>query len=112
MLRKLLLVAASATLAGSGRCHEAFVAVVVLVACLAAQLYVKPYTYAADGRLETVSLVASASSLYLGLLFTLGNLEPAGEYVTVASLVAVNGLFAAVVVCHRCMQRAARVEPA
>ena len=78
------------TLAGSQHGHQAFVAIFIVVGCLMAQLTARPYTDATEGHLETASLVASSTSLFLGLLFILGGLSRTGELAAVATLAVLN----------------------
>ena len=109
ILRKFALAAAGASLSGSGHGHQAYVAVLVLVVCLAAQLVVRPHKIASQGRLETFSLMSSAASLYIGILFLLGGLGSVGEAVAVVGLVCINiGFWSAVLVavCGRFVGKA------
>jgi len=88
--RKFLIAAVAGTLAGSQHGHQAFVAIFIVVGCLMAQLTARPYTDATEGHLETASLVASSTSLFLGLLFILGGLSRTGELAAVATLAVLN----------------------
>ena len=97
-LPRFALAAAGTALAGSGRGHQAYVAVFVLGACLVAQVAVRPFKSRSQGRLETLSLLVSLVSLYLGQLFTLGGVGDVGTLVAVSAVVLVNLAFIVVVV--------------
>ena len=65
----------------------------MLTVSLLAQTTAEPYESQQQGRMETMSLMASVASLYLGLLFTLGELGSVGEATALVFLVVVNLAF-------------------
>ena len=92
-MRKLALaIAGSAVSQGSGQ--QAYVALLVLTASLVCQMGAQPYASSHQGRLETASLMTSVSTLFMGMLFLLGNFGTFGETVALCALVAVNAAFA------------------
>jgi len=98
ILRKFCLSWAGAGMGSAAQGHQAFVALLVLVICLAAQLAAKPYVSHNQGRLETASLLASGGSLYLGLLWVLGGVSAAGQVAAAVAVVALNVAFVCVMV--------------
>ena len=107
-LRKFALAAATATLGGGGDGHQAFVAILVLAVCLAAQLWAQPYADPQQGALDTASLVVCSLSLYLGLLFVLSGdtMSEAGRWVCSILLVAINAGFVLFMVVAMWQRRA------
>ena len=91
--RKFMLAAAGVALAGTGRGHQAYVALLVAGVSLLAQLAMRPQASRSTANLEALSLAVSVASLYIGFLFTLGGVGESVEVACVLLLVVINFAF-------------------
>lgn len=99
MARKLGVVVVASVLGGtaSANAHQIYAGCLVYAFFLALHLWFRPYASAKQGAMETVSLVVSALSLYVGQLFSIGHLAPAVEAIAAGAVLLINVAF--VVLC-------------
>lgn len=93
MARKFLIVTIAATLGGSQYNHQVYAGTLVIAVCLMLQVAAEPYTDPRKHKLEVASLVASAVSLYGGLLFSLGGVSTGAQALVALVIIGVNVWF-------------------